>query len=137
MLIRTNRLTDFATTIFASAGAAEENARETAEHLVLANLKGHDSHGVGMIPTYVDAIHAGGLVPNANIETLRDQGAVLCWTANSVSARWSDARPRTSPSTGSGTPEWSRSRCATPITSGVSVPMPSAAPPPASSAFTS
>ena len=77
MLIREGRLTDLATAIFVSAGAADEIARETAEHLVLANLKGHDSHGVGMIPTYVDSIHAGGLVPNAGIETLRDQGAVL------------------------------------------------------------
>ena len=77
MLIRESRLTDFATAIFVSAGAGEEFARETAEHLVLANLKGHDSHGVGMIPTYIDAIHAGALLPNAGIETLRDQGAVL------------------------------------------------------------
>ena len=29
-----------------------DEAKIVAEHLVLANLTGHDSHGVGMLPTY-------------------------------------------------------------------------------------
>ena len=32
------------------AGWTEAEAQETADHLVLANLSGHDSHGVGMLP---------------------------------------------------------------------------------------
>ena len=34
-----------------------------AEHLVAANLAGHDSHGVIRVPQYVDAIDAGNLKP--------------------------------------------------------------------------
>ena len=30
-------------------GSEEEEAREVADHLVRANLAGHDSHGVGML----------------------------------------------------------------------------------------
>ena len=40
-----------------------------AANLVLANLSGHDSHGVGMVPRYVDAVLEGGLKPNTG-----DQG---------------------------------------------------------------
>ena len=34
-----------------------------AEHLIQANLAGHDSHGVGMMPAYVRHLQAGLVVP--------------------------------------------------------------------------
>jgi hydroxycarboxylate dehydrogenase B len=48
-----------------------------ADNLVLANLSGHDSHGVGMIPRYVDAVLEGGLAPNASAKVLLDIGTML------------------------------------------------------------
>jgi hydroxycarboxylate dehydrogenase B len=44
---------------------------------VAANLKGHDSHGVGMAPAYVRWIKAGKLHPNARAQVVRDKGAVM------------------------------------------------------------
>lgn len=49
--------------IFESAGWDAKWADECAEHLVLANLSGHDSHGIGMIPVYINAWAAGLLNP--------------------------------------------------------------------------
>lgn len=46
------------------AGWSEPEAQETAEHLVLANLSGHDSHGVGMIPLYFQSLADGNLKPD-------------------------------------------------------------------------
>jgi LDH2 family malate/lactate/ureidoglycolate dehydrogenase len=43
---------------------SRREARTVADNLVLANLSGHDSHGVGMLPRYVDAVPEGGLKPN-------------------------------------------------------------------------
>ena len=43
----------------------------------MANLSGHDSHGVGMLPRYVDAVLEGGLKPNAQVKTLIDIGSML------------------------------------------------------------
>lgn len=43
----------------------------------MANLSGHDSHGVGMLPRYVDAVLEGGLTPNASVQTVLDAGALL------------------------------------------------------------
>jgi len=77
MLITRERLAEFSSQIFVSLGAAEERAREVADHLVEANLKGHDSHGVGMIPAYVGSALNNNLQVNADAELIKDQGAVL------------------------------------------------------------
>lgn len=58
-------------------GSAEEEAAILAEHLVEANLAGHDSHGVGMLPTYVRVFRQGCLVPNQVLRTVAEEGAVL------------------------------------------------------------
>jgi uncharacterized oxidoreductase len=58
-------------------GSDDEEALQVADHLVRANLAGHDSHGVGMLPTYVRLLHAGLLVPNQTAETVLDAGALL------------------------------------------------------------
>src|SRR6185295_800209 len=60
-----------------AAGASAENAKTVADNLVYANLSGHDSHGIGMAPRYVDAILEGGLSPNADIKVNVDAGALL------------------------------------------------------------
>jgi uncharacterized oxidoreductase len=58
-------------------GSDEGEAAEVADHLVRANLAGHDSHGVGMLPTYVRLLHDKLLVPNQTPETVLDAGALL------------------------------------------------------------
>jgi hydroxycarboxylate dehydrogenase B len=58
-------------------GSDEAEAAQVADHLVRANLAGHDSHGVGMLPTYIRLLHAGLLVPNQTAETILDAGALL------------------------------------------------------------
>lgn len=70
-------LTGFAQTIFLALGTSEERARTVAEHLVEANLKGHDSHGVGMIPNYVNSSLAGTLHVNNDAVIVKDKGSVL------------------------------------------------------------
>ena len=63
--------------ILTAAGSSETEARCVADNLVLANLSGHDSHGVGMVPRYVDAVLEGGLKPNAAAKLLLDAGSLL------------------------------------------------------------
>jgi uncharacterized oxidoreductase len=57
------------------SSAAEDDA--VADNLIEANLTGHDSHGIGMLPRYVDAYREGGLRPNAHVATVLDAGALL------------------------------------------------------------
>jgi len=63
--------------IIAASGSSSEEAAQVADNLVLANLSGHDSHGVGMAPRYVDAVLEGGLRPNAGVKVLLDTGPLL------------------------------------------------------------
>jgi hydroxycarboxylate dehydrogenase B len=77
MLINQQRLTSLVTAIFRASGSTEAVAAEVAGHLVAANLKGHDSHGVGMVPAYVANIRNGHLRQDAHASVLRDHGAVL------------------------------------------------------------
>jgi uncharacterized oxidoreductase len=52
-------LLDFANRLFAAAGVPVADASVVAEHLVGANLRGHDSHGVLRIPQYIDFLRKG------------------------------------------------------------------------------
>ena len=60
-----------------AAGSTPAEAEQVADNLVLANLSGHDSHGVGMVPRYVDAVAEGGLVPNAAVKVNLDAGSLM------------------------------------------------------------
>lgn len=77
MLFQADRLTRIVTALLERSGTEHDRALICAEHLVLANLKGHDSHGVGMAPSYVRSITAGKLHPNARPKVIQDRGAVM------------------------------------------------------------
>ena len=58
-------------------GSAPEEVELVATNLIEANLRGHDSHGVGMLPRYANAYLEGGLTPNAHVAVRMDGGALL------------------------------------------------------------
>ena len=82
MRIDQKPLTKIAATILHKAGAELERAQAVAEHLVIANLKGHDSHGVGMIPSYVKSMMSDLIHPQNDALLTRDSGAVLSFDGN-------------------------------------------------------
>lgn len=59
------------------AGWTEAEAQETADHLVLANLSGHDSHGVGMLPLYFQSLADGNLSLASQPQTRLDAAPFL------------------------------------------------------------
>ncbi len=63
--------------IVAKGGSEPREAELVAGNLVEANLTGHDSHGVGMIPRYVKSLLEGGLVVNQHPQILLDTGSML------------------------------------------------------------
>ena len=50
----------------------EEDAQLIAEHLVSANLSGHDSHGIIQLLVYIDRIEKGHILPDASLEILQE-----------------------------------------------------------------
>lgn len=77
MLINHQRLNDTVKKILTTAGSNAGEAAIVADHLILANLSGHDSHGVGMIPNYMQNITSGYLIPNQHAEKVRHDGSIL------------------------------------------------------------
>ncbi len=51
--------------LLVAAGSPPDEAEIVMRHSVDANLAGHDSHGIIQIPTYVDRIQVGHIVPGA------------------------------------------------------------------------
>lgn len=71
------RLQQMVSEVFRRGGSTVDEATLVASHLVRANLAGHDSHGVGMVPTYVRHLGTGHVVPNTPAKLTRDDGALL------------------------------------------------------------
>ncbi|MEO7152879.1 MAG: malate/lactate/ureidoglycolate dehydrogenase [Burkholderiaceae bacterium] len=58
-------------------GADAEETALVVDNLLEANLRGHDSHGIGMLPRYADAYLEGGLKPGARPVVRIDHGALV------------------------------------------------------------
>jgi len=75
--IAATALRDMAHAMVMATGAGEARATAVADHLVQANLFGHDSHGVGMLPKYMNGFQTGQLHPTCDLKTVSETGAIL------------------------------------------------------------
>ena len=84
-------LSGFIAQILEAAGARADYAKIVADHLVDANLAGHDSHGVIRTPYYVRSIEKGELKPAAAPEIVEETASMaqICgnWTFGQVIAK--------------------------------------------------
>jgi hydroxycarboxylate dehydrogenase B len=76
-LLPVDRLLAAMRLVVAGFGSLPDEVDAVAGNLVEANLTGHDSHGVGMLPRYASAFKEGGLAPNQHARVVHDAGAVL------------------------------------------------------------
>lgn len=66
----------FALQVLRGFGCDEHEADIVASHLLDANLTGHDSHGIGMLPLYGEQVQDGNLVPNQTPQLHAPTGAI-------------------------------------------------------------
>ncbi len=89
---KADELRDLVRKIFLAAGADEPNANVVAEHLVLANLSGVDTHGVIHVPMYVDNVRKEQIVPTAWPEIIGESPPSVRvsgnWTFGQVAAKY-------------------------------------------------
>ena len=62
---------------FAAAGCTADEAPKVAHALVEANLFGHDSHGIGLLPRYVANLHQGIARAGQSVRIVADHGALI------------------------------------------------------------
>jgi uncharacterized oxidoreductase len=70
--IGAERLTKIASVLLEHAGAPASEAATVARHCIDANLVGHDSHGIIQIPSYIDRIKVGHIVPGAPVTIVQE-----------------------------------------------------------------
>ncbi len=68
--------------LWCAAGSNEHEAQLTADHLIGANLAGHDSHGVGMVMPYVRSLRANELQLNQKLSIVTDTDTLLVVDGN-------------------------------------------------------
>ena len=73
------RVLAIGTELFRKSGASDSEASTAAGALVESSLMGHDSHGVLRIPSYLDMITDGSVVPGApiTVERTSDTTAIV------------------------------------------------------------
>jgi uncharacterized oxidoreductase len=76
-LIPLARLQDAMRLLVRGFGSSESEVEAVVGNLIDANLTGHDSHGIGMLPRYAAAYLEGGLVPNTEVAITMDSGALV------------------------------------------------------------
>lgn len=79
MLVKAPILLSYVTQIFVAGGCSAAEADVIAAHLVEANLTGHDSHGVAMIPQYVKSLRDGEVRPNTQGRLVHSDGPILVY----------------------------------------------------------
>lgn len=67
-------LVALASDILEAVGTPHDRARTVAESLVEADLQGVTSHGVMLLPMYVDRIRNGSVIPSAKATVISDSG---------------------------------------------------------------
>lgn len=72
MKVRPEGLKELVHAIFAAAGCDSQEAECISDHLVESNLMGHDSHGVILIPIYIEWIRDGKVRPNQKLRILME-----------------------------------------------------------------
>ena len=75
-IFTTSALSEFTAQVFMHFGVSEKDARQAADVLAKADLRGIDSHGVARLRTYVDMFKIGRINPKPNIKIIREKKSV-------------------------------------------------------------
>ena len=90
--VQAERLRTIGARLLEGAGASVQDAAVIARHTVGANLAGHDSHGIILVPTYVERIKRGHIDPTAQAEVVRETDATVTvdghWGFGYVVSEW-------------------------------------------------
>ena len=76
VVVSADKLETLIKTMFEQAGSDDEEAGNVSFNLVEANLKGHDSHGVGLVPRYIQNCQNKVLMPNAHMSGRKQRSSL-------------------------------------------------------------
>ena len=81
-------LVALATRLLAAVGVASDRAALIGELLVEADLMGHTTHGLALLPGYLDELAAGTMTAAGEPAVVRDTGPCLTWDGRRLPGVW-------------------------------------------------
>ena len=87
-MLTQSKLIKFCTSVFKKLGMDDEKAKDTSEILVEADMMGHSTHGVRLLPLYIKDIEAGNMKPSGNQITLNDTGSCITIDGDNLPGIW-------------------------------------------------
>jgi LDH2 family malate/lactate/ureidoglycolate dehydrogenase len=88
LLIAFEDLEAFARQLLGCAGMPADQAGVVAEILVTADAMGHDTHGLGQLAGYLEALENGDMTRDGTPTIVSDRGAAVVWDGNRLNGVW-------------------------------------------------
>lgn len=85
-------LAGFSASLFAAAGLDADKAETVARLLLEADMMGHTTHGLALVPGYLSEIAAGKMAKTGEPHVVADGGAVVTWDGRELPGVWLTAR---------------------------------------------
>jgi L-lactate dehydrogenase len=82
------RLRAYATALLRAAGARDDIARDTADVLVDGDLMGHTTHGLALLPGYLQALEDGSMNKSGEPATIQATAATHTWDGRRLPGPW-------------------------------------------------
>lgn len=81
-------LQSFVRALLLKAGMPVEKASDVANILIEGDLLGHETHGLQLLPSYLEEIEKGGMSLEGDPEVISDHGAVVTWDGKRLPGPW-------------------------------------------------
>src|SRR3984893_1395151 len=88
MTLSSDSLTRFAYQLLSAVKVSHEKAKLVATSLVEANLRGVDSHGLQLLPFYIELIMMGNIDIQTDGRIVSESGASLVYDAQNGIGQW-------------------------------------------------
>ena len=83
-----NDLVAFAAAMLHGVGLRDDRARTVAEVLVEGDLLGHTTHGLALLPAYLEQIKKESMALDGEPEVVADRGSALTWDGRYLPGPW-------------------------------------------------
>jgi len=87
-LYDSKKLALYAQNLLQGAGLDVDIAHSVAQTLVEGDLLGHDTHGLGLLASYLKEIETGGMSRSGSPDVLSDKPAALLWDGRRLPGPW-------------------------------------------------
>jgi LDH2 family malate/lactate/ureidoglycolate dehydrogenase len=87
-LIDADALRDFARTMLTAVGMEDDKAGATAAILVEGDMIGHETHGVGLLHWYLEALQEGSMAKSGSYDIVSDRGSAFVWDGKLLPGAW-------------------------------------------------